>query len=219
MSRIRRRRRACASSLLGIVLTPLIAGLLLSRSGTGLSLASLRDIVVQLLLPFVAGQALRPWIGGFVMRRARLLKTVDYGSILLIVYAAFSRGVANGLWHEVDAAQLLRLALVDAALLASVLTILTGASRALGFSRADEIAIVFCGSKKSLASGLPMASVMFAGHLGIIILPAMLFHQLQLMVCAALARRYRDGGARLSRSPRRWPPSRASDPLTARPVE
>ncbi|HUK59049.1 MAG TPA: bile acid:sodium symporter, partial [Stellaceae bacterium] len=125
----------------------------------------------------------------------------------------------NGLWHEVDAAQLLRLALVDAALLASVVTILTGASRALGFSRADEIAIVFCGSKKSLASGLPMANVLFAGHLGIIILPAMLFHQLQLMVCATLARRYREGGARRPRSAGGWPPSRASDPLTVRPAE
>jgi solute carrier family 10 (sodium/bile acid cotransporter), member 7 len=210
---------ASASSLLGIFLTPLIAGLLLSRSGVGLSLASLRDIVVQLLLPFIAGLALRPWIGGFVMRHVRLVKMVDYGSILLIVYAAFSRGVVNGLWHEVDAAQLLRLALVDAALLASVLTILTAASRVLGFSRPDEIAIVFCGSKKSLASGLPIANVLFAGHLGIIILPAMLFHQLQLMVCATLARRYRESGARLSRSATRPPRSRASDPLTVRPVE
>ncbi|HUC65344.1 MAG TPA: bile acid:sodium symporter family protein [Stellaceae bacterium] len=210
---------ASASSLLGIFLTPLIAGLLLSRSGVGLSLGSLRDILVQLLLPFIAGLALRPWMGGLVMRHARLVKTVDYGSILLIVYAAFSHGVVNGLWHEVDAVQLLRLALVDAALLACVLTLLTAASRVLGFARADEIAIVFCGSKKSLASGLPMANVLFAGHLGIIILPAMLFHQLQLMVCATLARRYRDSGVRLSPSAQRWRSSRAADPLTVRPTE
>ena len=68
-------------------------------------------------------------------------------------------------------------------------------SRRLGFSRADEITIVFCGSKKSLASGLPMASVLFAGSsVGLIVLPLMLFHQLQLMVCAALARRYAADG-------------------------
>jgi solute carrier family 10 (sodium/bile acid cotransporter), member 7 len=182
---------ASASNLLGILLTPLLVSLLLGRSGGGLSLASALGILLQLLLPFAAGQALRPWIGGFITRHGRILKTVDYGSILLIVYAAFSHGVVNGLWHQVDATQLLRLALVDAALLASVLTILTGTSRLLGFSRADEIAIVFCGSKKSLASGLPMASVLFAGHLGTMILPAMMFHQLQLMVCASLARRYR----------------------------
>jgi solute carrier family 10 (sodium/bile acid cotransporter), member 7 len=182
---------ASASNLIGIFLTPLIAGLLLSRNGVGLSLDSVLGILLQLLLPFVAGQAMRPWIGRFLGRHGRLLKVVDYGSILLIVYAAFSHGVVNGIWHQVDAAELLRVAAVDAALLASVLTLLTGASRLFGFSRTDEIAIVFCGSKKSLASGLPMATVLFAGHLGTIILPAMIFHQLQLMVCASLARRYR----------------------------
>jgi sodium/bile acid cotransporter 7 len=61
-------------------------------------------------------------------------------------------------------------------------------SRRLGFSREDEITIVFCGSKKSLSSGIPMAKVFFApGALGMVILPLMLFHQIQLMVCAVLA--------------------------------
>jgi sodium/bile acid cotransporter 7 len=96
-----------------------------------------------------------------------------------------------GIWHSVDVAMLARLFVVDAVLLATVLTATTVVSRRLGFSRADEITIVFCGSKKSLASGLPMASVLFAsGSVGLIVLPLMLFHQLQLMACAALARRY-----------------------------
>jgi len=124
------------------------------------------------------------------MRNARLLKFVDYGSILLIVYSAFSHGVVNGIWHQVDVVQLLQLALVNAGLLALVITTLTFTSRWLGFSRADESAIVFCGSKKSLASGLPMASVLFAGHVGLGVIPVMLFHQIQLMVCGSLARRY-----------------------------
>jgi len=145
---------------------------------------------VQLLLPFVAGQLLRPWIGGRVARNARALKSVDYGSILLIVYSAFSHGVVNGIWHQIDAAQLVRLVLVDAALLATVIATLTFASRRLGFSRADEITIVFCGSKKSLASGLPIATLLFAGHVGLVIIPVMVFHQIQLMVCASLARHY-----------------------------
>ncbi len=115
---------------------------------------------------------------------------MDYGSILLIVYAAFSEGVVNGIWHHIDAAELFRVALADAALLAAVMTILTFGSRQLGFSRADEIAIVFCGSKKSLASGLPIATVLFAGNIGLIIIPLMVFHQIQLMVCASLARHY-----------------------------
>jgi solute carrier family 10 (sodium/bile acid cotransporter), member 7 len=98
--------------------------------------------------------------------------------------------VVNGIWHQVDAAQLLRLVTMNAALLAIVMTILTFVSRRLGFSRADEIAIVFCGSKKGLAAGVSIATVLFAGHAGLAIIPIMLFHQIQLMVCASIARRY-----------------------------
>lgn len=181
---------ASGSSLLGVFLTPLIAGFLLTSHGADLSARSVFAIVVQLLVPFVAGQLSRPWLGAFITRNPRALKCVDYGSILLIVYAAFSAGVVNGIWHHVDAAELFRVALVDAALLMTVMTILTFGSRQLGFSRADEIAIVFCGSKKSLASGLPIATVLFAGNVGLVIIPLMVFHQIQLMVCASLARRY-----------------------------
>ena len=184
---------ASASNLLGTVLTPLIAGLLLVSSAP-LSTHSMLAVVLQLLVPFAAGQLLRPWIGAFLSQHRLALKCVDYGSILLIVYAAFSEGVVNGIWHQVDAAQLLRLALIDAGLLAIVMTVLTVASRRLGFSRADEITIVFCGSKKSLASAAAVATVLFAGHVGLAILPIMLFHQVQLMVCASLARRYAGRG-------------------------
>ena len=184
---------ASASNLLGTVLAPLIAGLLLASSAP-LSAHSMLDIGLKLLVPFLAGQLLRPWIGAFITRRRLALKFVDYGSILLIVYSAFSEGVVNGIWHQVDAGQLVRLALIAAALLAIVMTILTFASRRLGFSRADEITIVFCGSKKSLATGISIATVLFAGHVGLAILPMMLFHQIQLMVCASLARRYASRG-------------------------
>lgn len=180
---------ASASNMLGTVLSPLIAGMLLAGSAP-VSAHAMLAIVLQLLVPFLAGQLLRPLVGPFIIRHRLFLKCVDYGSILLIVYAAFSEGVVNGIWHQVDASQLLRLALINATLLAIVMTILTFASRRLGFSRADEITIVFCGSKKSLASGASIATVMFAGHVGLAIIPIMLFHQIQLMVCASLARRY-----------------------------
>ena len=164
---------ASASNLLGVFLTPVIAGLLLTGHGADLSARSILTLALQLLLPFAAGQLLRPWIGDLVTRHARALKGVDYGSILLIVYSAFSHGVVNGIWHQVDVLQLVVLALVDAALLAAVIVILTFASKWLGFSRPDQITIVFCGSKKSLASGLPIATVLFAGHVGLVILPVM----------------------------------------------
>jgi sodium/bile acid cotransporter 7 len=181
---------ATASSLLGVVLTPLIAGFLLARHGLDISARSVFGIVVQLLLPFVAGQLARPWISAYLTRHPRALKSVDYGSILLLVYAAFSHGVVDGIWHQIDAGDLFKVALVDVALLAAVMTILTFASRQFGFSRADEIAIVFCGSKKSLVNGVPIASLLFAGHVGLVVIPLMLFHQIQLMVCASLARHY-----------------------------
>jgi len=181
---------ATASNLLGMVLTPLLAGLLLHTHG-GFSASAVGDIALQLLVPFLAGQLARPWIGAWVGRNRGLLGLVDRGSILLVVYVAFSDGVTQGIWHQLDVANLGILLLVNAALLAAVLSLTTLASRALGFSRADEIVAVFCGSKKSLASGLPMATVLFAGQsAGLIVLPLMLFHQIQLMACAAMARRY-----------------------------
>ena len=181
---------ATASSLLGVFLTPLIAGLLLSGHGVDVSARSILGIVVQLLLPFIAGQVLRRWIGGYLTRHPFALKSVDYGSVLILVYAAFSHGVVDGIWHQIDVEDLLKVALVDIALLATVMTILTFGSRQFGFSRADEIAIVFCGSKKSLVNGVPIATLLFAGHVGLVVIPLMLFHQIQLMVCASLARHH-----------------------------
>jgi sodium/bile acid cotransporter 7 len=181
---------ATASSLLGVFLTPLIAGFLLASHGLDISARSVLGIVVQLLLPFVAGQLLRPWIGAYLTRHPRALKSVDYGSVLILVYAAFSHGVVDGIWHQIGAGDLFKVALVDIALLATVMAILIFGSRQLGFSRADEIAIVFCGSKKSLVNGVPIASLLFAGHVGLVVIPLMLFHQMQLMVCASLARHY-----------------------------
>jgi sodium/bile acid cotransporter 7 len=181
---------ATASNLLGMALTPLLAGLLLHAHG-GFSAHAAGYIAMQLLLPFLAGQLARPWIGEWAARNRTLLGLVDRGSILLVVYVAFSEGVTHGMWHQLDAANLGILLLVDAALLAAVLGMTTLASRVLGFTREDEIAVVFCGSKKSLASGLPMATVLLAGQsAGLIVLPLVLFHQIQLMACAAMARRY-----------------------------
>ncbi len=183
---------ASASNLIGIVLTPLLVGLLLHTQGSGFSAKALEDIVLQLLAPFVAGQVLRPWIGAFVARNKSVLGLVDRGSILVVIYTAFSEGVTAGIWHQLSLRDLAALLVVSAVLLGLVLVATTFVSRRLlRFGVEDEIVVVFCGSKKSLASGLPMASVLFApAQVGLVVLPLMLFHQLQLMVCAVLARRY-----------------------------
>ncbi|MER6097642.1 bile acid:sodium symporter family protein [Streptomyces sp. NPDC001728] len=177
------------SSLAGILLTPLLAALLLGSSAGGLSADALLKIVLQLLVPFLAGQFLRRWVGGFLVRHKKVLGYVDRGSILLVVYTAFSQGMVAGIWHLVTPARLGLLVAVEAALLAAMLALTWYGAGRLGFGRADRIAIQFAGSKKSLAAGLPMASVLFGPEAALAVLPLMLFHQMQLMVCAVLAKR------------------------------
>jgi sodium/bile acid cotransporter 7 len=182
---------ASASNLFGIFITPVLAATLLGVKGSGSPLGEAEAIGAQLLLPFVAGQIARIWIAGWMKKHAKLVGLVDRGSILLVVYGAFSDAVVQGIWHKVSVLQIALLLCVCAALLGLVLLVTAFAARRLGFDKADEIAIVFCGSKKSLASGVPMASILFpAASVGLIVLPLMLFHQLQLMACAAIAQRY-----------------------------
>ncbi|GGW83485.1 bile acid:sodium symporter [Streptomyces caelestis] len=177
------------SSLVGIIATPLLAASLLGGSGGGFSADSLLKIVLQLLVPFLAGQLLRRWIGGFVTRHKKVLALVDRGSILLVVYTAFSQGMVQGIWHQVSPLRLGALLVVEAVILAVMLLLTWYGGKALGFTREDRITLQFAGSKKSLAAGLPMASVLFGAHASLAVLPLMLFHQMQLMVCAVIAKR------------------------------
>ncbi|NLR69795.1 bile acid:sodium symporter [Novosphingobium sp. ERN07] len=181
---------ASFSNLAGIFLTPALVALLMGGATGGFSWASVETIVLQLLLPFIVGHVLRPWIGGFVARNKAWLGKVDRGSILLVVYAAFGAAVVEGLWQRVAPSSLLVLALVCLALLGAVLGATWALGRALGLSREDAVVLLFCGSKKSLASGVPMAGVLFpAASVGIVLLPVMVFHQLQLIACALIAPR------------------------------
>ncbi|MCV0264653.1 bile acid:sodium symporter family protein [Pseudomonas aeruginosa] len=188
---------ASVSSLLGVFLTPLLVKLLLGAEGeTGNALDAIGKITLQLLVPFIAGH------------NKPVLRYVDQGSILLVVYTAFSAAVIQGLWHEVPWLALLGLTVACCVILALALVLTTVLARRLGFSKEDEITIVFCGSKKSLATGVPMAKVLFAtSAVGPMVLPLMLFHQIQLMVCAVLAQRYArrrdDAAAALAEAPSR----------------
>ncbi len=182
---------ASASNLLGILLTPLLVAATLGAHGHGDALGAVGAVAIQLLAPFAAGQLARPWLRGWMARHGRLVGWVDRGSILLVVYGAFSAAVTEGLWSKVSPAQLGWLVMVCAGLLALVLATTLAASRLLGFAKMDEIVIVFCGSKKSLASGVPMAGILFpAAMVGMLVLPLLIFHQLQLMACAVIAHRY-----------------------------
>ena len=183
---------ASASNIIGMFLTPLLVGLLFARQNdAGVSLDALLSILLQLLAPFIAGQIMQPWIGNFIRKHNKALGLVDRGSIVMVVYLAFSEAMVQGLWTEVSGHDLSIMIAVNVALLAFILWFTGFSAKILGFSREDRITIIFCGTKKSLASGAPMASVIFpAAMVGSVVLPLMIFHQIQLMACAVLARRY-----------------------------
>ncbi|MFY1021411.1 bile acid:sodium symporter family protein [Ectopseudomonas khazarica] len=183
---------AAASSLLGIFITPLLVAVLMGVHGdNGSTLDAIGKISLQLLLPFILGQIAQRWIGGWVAQNKNWLKYVDQSSILLVVYTAFSAAVIGGLWQQVPLVTLLAVVVACCVLLALALLLTHLLGKWLGFNLEDRITILFCGSKKSLATGVPMAQVLFAGGaIGVLILPLMLFHQIQLMVCAVLAQRY-----------------------------
>lgn len=182
---------ATLSNVIGVVLTPVLVGVLLSAHGGGVSLDAFLAIIVQILIPFVVGQFARRWIGGWMHRHAKLTSFVDRGSIVMVVYGAFSDAVSGGLWQSTSSTALALMITTAIALLAVVLAITHWGGRKMGFAHADQIVILFCGSKKSMASGVPMASILFpAATVGSIVLPVMIFHQIQLMACAWIAKRY-----------------------------
>lgn len=181
---------AAFSNLLGVMITPFLASALLGTQG-GISAGQVGRIASELLLPFVAGHLLRPWLGAWAERNRKLLTFTDRGTIVLAVYASFAAAVVEGLWHKVAPMQMVLVLVLCLALLAVVLGLTTLIARVLGYATPEEIAIVFVGSKKSLASGAPMAKIIFPPAVaGAAILPVMIFHQAQLMACAAIAKRY-----------------------------
>jgi sodium/bile acid cotransporter 7 len=185
---------ASASSLLGVFLTPLLVGVVMVGAQSGnapISFDAIGKIMMQLLLPFVLGQLLRPLIGKWVLKHNRLLKIVDQGSILLVVYTAFSEAVIGGIWSNTPLSALIFLVIISGVLLGIVLCLTLLMGRLLKFRIEDRITLIFCGSKKSLSSGIPIANIMFAGHaVGAIVLPLMIFHQIQLVICAMIAGAY-----------------------------
>jgi sodium/bile acid cotransporter 7 len=180
---------ASLSNILGIFLTPVLVSLLMGQTA-GVSLEAVGKIAVQLLLPFVAGHLMRPWLAGFITRHKSLVGRVDRSSILLVVYTAFSASVVEGLWQKVSVVDLVIVLVLCVLILAIVLALTWWGAKRLGFALPERIVILFCGSKKSLASGVPMAGTLFPpAVLGPVILPLMLFHQVQLIACAFIARK------------------------------
>lgn len=184
---------ASLSSVLGIFITPLLVSFVMGSGAGGIDLGStLLDLCAMLLLPLVSGQLLRPLFGKFFTRHKRYTTIVDKLVILLLVYAAFCNSMVSGMWQQQGNSVILSALIGSAILLAIILWMTTRTARALKFSPVDEIAAVFCASKKSLAAGAPMAALIFGANpgLGLILLPIMIYHPLQLIVCSVMAERY-----------------------------
>lgn len=180
---------ASFSNLIGVLVTPLLVALILG-SEVGFSASAIGKIALQLLLPFVLGQIARRWLADWVIKHKKVTTLTDRGSVVLVVYSAFSQGVVDGIWTRVSVANIGVLIAVSCILLAAMIGLSHLIGKAAGFSRADQIVILMCGSKKSLATGVPMATVIFGPALvGMVVLPVMIFHQIQLLVCAVIARR------------------------------
>lgn len=182
---------ASASNILGMVLTPVLVGALMHVSGAGPDFGILRDIALQLFAPFLAGQIARPWLKGLIERHGKAVGMIDRGSILLIVYAAFGRAVVEGVWTRVSPVQLLIVGAICLIILLIVLAVTDRAGRWMRLPVEDRVVLIFCGSKKSLVTGAPMAAILFApAEAGLMILPLMIFHQMQLIACALLAQKF-----------------------------
>lgn len=183
---------ASVSSLLGVFLTPLLVGILFSTgtSHVDVGMDTILKICYQILLPFVLGQLSQRGLQHFVRSRKELIRWNDQGTIWLVVYTSFSGATVAGYWQQLDALHLGGLVLASLVLLVLAQLGAYSACRLLKFNQADRIAIIFCGSKKSLAVGAPMMLAIFGYLDNNLLLPLMVFHQVQLMVCAWLARRW-----------------------------
>lgn len=181
---------ASFSNIIGMFITPvLVAFWILGHTQHGFDpTASIIQITLLLLVPFILGQLLRPYVYPFMQKKPKVVKIFDQGSILMVVYGAFSSAVVAGLWTQVSIQTLLLLILACSVLLTIVMLLAVYIPKCMGFKVADQRTIFFCGSKKTLASGIPMAQILFMGQpLGMIVLPIMIFHQIQLMVCGIIA--------------------------------
>lgn len=182
---------ASLSNLIGVVVSPLLLAVLLHSTDDGaVATGAIWKITQQILIPFALGQLCRPLLSGVLNRHKLPLMLVDRGSILLIVYAAFSAGVVGGIWSLLSLPDIALLLALCAGLLAVVMGITVAAGRVARLPREDRLALLYCGSTKSLATGLPMAGILFQGQdIALIILPLMLYHLIQLAVLAVMSRR------------------------------
>lgn len=184
---------ATLSSLLGVFITPILMAWYLSTTGVDLPLLPvITKVVLLVLLPIGVGQIARHWLEKWANRHIKAIRLADRAIILAIVYNSFSDSMQEGIWTGHDATLIIGMSAGVIALFFVVYGLLQIPCRLLGLDRADTIACLFCGSKKSLATGVPLAKLLFGAvpTLGLIIAPIMLYHFFQLIIVSVLANRF-----------------------------
>jgi sodium/bile acid cotransporter 7 len=185
---------ASASNLLGMTITPIIvSSIAISANIHSISIIDAIVSVLQtLLVPFVFGQLMRPLLHRFLSRHASIITILDRAIIILIVFAAFCDANMKNVWAATPAMDIVGIIICAAILLWGATVCIQVAAKRLGFARGDQICTVFCASQKSLASGAPIAAILFGGSpaLSIILLPIMVYHLLQLIIGSIMARDY-----------------------------
>ena len=181
---------AALLNILGVFVTAPLFSLMAGSEAAALDLAALEKVALILLLPFVIGQVAQNHFGHLVREHRVLATWMDRAAIGIAVYVAFSGAVEEGLWQ--------RVALSEWGVLLAGVTVLMafafGGAWLLGgmlrLERGDRIALLFSGAQKSIAMGAPLATVLFgAGTAGLVLLPVLVYHLLQLVLSAPLAAR------------------------------
>ncbi|MBM7825390.1 sodium/bile acid cotransporter 7 [Arcanobacterium pluranimalium] len=179
---------ATISNILGIFLTPFLVFVFMgaqTQSTQGFS-----SVLLKLLLPFAIGQVLQPFFGDFMRKHRSLTKFTDNLAIIIVVFSAVTSASNEGVWNSISITQLVYLVAILGIILALMLLLTWFGGKDLNFAYPQRVVLLMCGSKKSLASGLPIAKALFTGSaVATLVMPVILFHQIQLFVCAIIARR------------------------------
>ncbi|SJL83846.1 bile acid:sodium symporter family protein [Vibrio palustris] len=184
---------ASLSSIIGVFITPALVEAFMGLQGADMNFwEAVLDIGKLLLIPMIAGQLLRPYLVAWMTRHKAIVGKLDKYVIILIVYNAFCDSMINQIWTQFSPSLLVLSIVVCVVVLIVMVHGIQWGARLCGFSMPDEVTAIFCGSKKTLAAGIPMAKVIFASdpNLGMILLPIMLYHPLQIFYCAIIANRY-----------------------------
>ena len=185
---------ATLSSLIGVIITPLWMAWMLDRAGgANFPVAPvIKDLLIWVVLPLVLGQLARGRLGAWAAKRRTVIQKVDRVTILVLIYTSFADSVQQGIWSRYGMAAVAQTIVGTTLLFAAALVIVNLVARWSGLALPERIAVVFCGSKKTLAAGVPMAHLIFGTNpaLGLILMPLMIYHPLQLAIGGVLAQRW-----------------------------